>query len=51
MDSLCPICFENFEEDEPQQKQSAYSNQIDSVDKSMLSQRFFELNPTNYEKL
>jgi replicative DNA helicase len=42
------ILGENFEEDEPQQKQSAYSNQIDSVDKSMLSQRFFELNPTNY---
>jgi replicative DNA helicase len=42
------ILGENFEEDEPQTKQSAYSNQLDSVDKSLLAQRFFELNPSNY---
>jgi replicative DNA helicase len=42
------ILGENFEEDEPQPKQSAYSNQLDSVDKSLLAQRFFELNPVNY---
>jgi hypothetical protein len=39
------ILGENFEDDEtPQPKQSTYANQLDSVDKSLLAQRFFELN-------
>ena len=36
---------ESFDDDEtPQPKQSTYANQLDSVDKSLLAQRFFELN-------
>ena len=42
------ILGENFEDDEPQPKQGAFANQLDSVDKSLLAQRFFELNPVNY---
>jgi replicative DNA helicase len=38
------ILGENFEEDDTPTPKSGFNNQLDSVDRSLLSQKFFELN-------